>query len=82
MQQENQFVMNPLHNYKETKHQQCLEAPRQSQKSTYQINLIAHIQNFEVLSTKYVSSSDFINTAIQMIGPKLDPLAPYYQTQV
>jgi hypothetical protein len=29
--------------------------------------------------TKYVSSSNFINTIIQMTRPKLDSLALYYQ---
>jgi hypothetical protein len=32
---------------------------------------MAHVQNFEVSSTKYVSSSNFIHNAIQMTGPKL-----------
>jgi hypothetical protein len=43
---------------------------------------MAHIQNFDVSSTKYVSSSNFINTTIQMTRPKLDSLASYYQAQL
>ncbi len=44
----NLFV-SPLHTYKETKHGQCLEALQRSHKSTYQRNLMAHIQNMELL---------------------------------
>jgi hypothetical protein len=76
------LFVNPLHTYKETKHRQHLEALQKSHNSTCQKSLMAHTQNFEVSSTKYVSSSNFINIVIQMTRPKLDSLAPYYQTQL
>ncbi len=76
------LFMNPLHTYKETKHQQHLKTLWKSHKSSCQRSLMAHIQNFDVSSTKYVSSSNFINTTIQMTRPKLDSLASYYQAQL
>jgi hypothetical protein len=44
-------------------------------------SLITHIQNFEVLSTKCVWSSNFILIGIQLAQPKLDSLALYCQAQ-
>jgi hypothetical protein len=72
------LFINPLHIYKETKHWQHFKTFRRSHESVCQKSLMTHVQNFEVLSTKYVSSSNFINTVIQMTKPKLDSLAPYY----
>jgi hypothetical protein len=43
---------------------------------------MAHTQKFEISLTKYISSFNFIGTTIQMIEPKLDSLAPYYQAQL
>ncbi len=63
------LFMNPLYSYKETKHQQCLEAFRKNYKLTYQKTFTTHIQNFKVSSTKYISSSNFNGTLSRWPDP-------------
>ncbi len=51
--------------------------PKQrSHGSTYLTSLMAHIQSFEVLSTKCIWSSDFILASIQITYFKLNSLTP------
>jgi len=54
---------------------------QRSHKSTYLTSLMAHVQSFEVLSTKCVWSSDFIFIGIQLAQPNLDSLTFYCQAQ-
>jgi hypothetical protein len=54
---------------------------QRSHESTYLTNLMAHVQSFEVLSTKCVWSSNFIFINIQLAQIKLNSLAPCYQAQ-